>query len=202
MMRPNRHAQPAKTTGESSTTGEQVVIVEYNPLWPLLFAEEKARILALLSPWVEGVEHIGSTSVTGLGAKPIIDIMVGITHLAAAPECIRRLEAIGYEYVPKHEAVMPERRYFHKGPRQFARTHHLHMVETTSAFWDEHLLFRDYLRAHPATAREYYDLKQQLAARFRSDRGAYTDAKTSFIERVIRQAWEKQSLLYDRDKEF
>jgi GrpB-like predicted nucleotidyltransferase (UPF0157 family) len=117
--------------------------------------------------------------------------MVGIRSLNDAPQCIPRLETIGYEYVPKHEASMPERRYFHKGPNRYARTHHLHVVETTSPFWERHLLFRDYLRTHPETTREYYELKKSLAARFRFDRDSYTTAKTSFIEAVVTRAREE-----------
>lgn len=168
--------------------GYKIVVAEYNPLWPASFEEEKARILGLISPWAESVEHIGSTSVEGLGAKPIIDIMVGLRSLDDARECIPLLETIGYEYVPKHEAVMPERRYFHKGPTRFTRTHHLHMVETRGEFWRRHLLFRDHLRTHQEAAREYYELKKGLAARFGADREAYTTAKAPFIEAVIRRA--------------
>lgn len=174
-----------KTIQESRAQGDQVVIVEYNPLWPLLFEEEKARILNVINRWAESVEHIGSTSVPGLGAKPIIDIMVGLRSLNDARRSIPLLESIGYEYVPKHETVMPERRYFHKGATRYARTHHLHMVETSSEFWEKHMRFRDYLRTHEDTAQEYYELKKHLAARFRSDRESYTNAKTSFIEAVL-----------------
>lgn len=188
MMKDQARSSSSEAIRESSTRPAEVVLVEYNPLWPAKFEEEKARILCLIGAWVERVEHIGSTSVPGLGAKPIIDIMVGICSLADAPECIKRLETIGYEYVPGHEAVLPERRYFHKVAADNTRTHHLHMVETASEFWERHLLFRDYLRSHPETARAYYGLKKELAARFRQDRGAYTDAKTSFIERVVAQA--------------
>ncbi len=173
---------------ESSSQRDEVIVVEYNPLWPQLFEEEKARILFLIEPWVKQIEHIGSTAVLGLGAKPIIDIMVGLHSLDDARHCIPLLETIGYEYVPQHEALMPERRYFHKGSKRFSRTHHLHMVETASEFWERHLLFRDYLRAHKDTAREYYELKKELATRFRSNREAYTDAKTNFIQEVIEQA--------------
>jgi GrpB-like predicted nucleotidyltransferase (UPF0157 family) len=192
-MKTHEHSRSANIIQESSTQTAEVVVVEYNPLWPLLFEEERARIQGIINPWLESVEHIGSTSVTGLGAKPVIDIMVGIRSLDDAPECIRRLETVGYEYVPKHEAILPERRYFHKGASTHARTHHLHMVEKTNVFWQRHLLFRDYLRAHAETALEYYELKRALAERFRFDRGAYTDAKTSFIEAVVARAAEKQA---------
>jgi GrpB-like predicted nucleotidyltransferase (UPF0157 family) len=136
---------------------------------------------------VVAIEHMGSTAVPGLGAKPIIDIMVAIHRLALAERCIEPLASINYEYVPEYEVVMPFRRYFHKGP-QHARTHHLHMVEYDSDFWRRHLLFRDFLRAHKAVARQYYHLKKELAARFGTDREAYTEAKTSFIEAIVERA--------------
>ena len=197
MMRDKTHTQAVDEAATQAPA--QVVLVEYNPLWPMLFEEERAQILSLTGPWVESVEHIGSTSVPGLGAKPILDIMVGLRSLSDAPQCISRLETIGYEYVPRHEAVLPERRYFHKGPSYSSRTHHLHMVETTSEFWKRHLLFRDYLRAHPETARQYYELKKALAERFPTDRAAYTDAKTSFIESTVARALaqEKQAVMND-----
>jgi GrpB-like predicted nucleotidyltransferase (UPF0157 family) len=139
------------------------------------------------------VEHIGSTSVPGLAAKPIIDVMVAIRSLADAPACVAPLAAIGYEYVPEHEAVMPERRYFRRG-RGGAGTHHLHMVERSSAFWEEHLLFRDYLRAHSEAAAEYERLKRELAAAHGSDRGAYTAAKTDFIKSSVERAREEKTM--------
>jgi GrpB-like predicted nucleotidyltransferase (UPF0157 family) len=166
---------------------KSVVIVEYDPRWPTLYVEEKRRILAAIGSHILTIEHIGSTAVPGLGAKPIIDIMVGLRHLADAPPCIPRLQAIGYEYVPEHEQQLPERRYFHKG-KEGNRTHHLHMVETASEFWHRHLLFRDYLRAHPDTAQQYYELKKGLADQFRSDREAYTEGKTAFIKTIEARA--------------
>jgi GrpB-like predicted nucleotidyltransferase (UPF0157 family) len=125
--------------------------------------------------------------VPGLGAKPIIDIMVAVARLADAERCIEPLQEIGYEYVPEYNDLIPERRYFHKGPPG-ARTYHLHMVELTSEFWERHLLFRDSLRVRPEEAQRYDQLKKDLAAKFGSDRDGYTEAKTSFIESVIAKA--------------
>jgi len=167
--------------------GALVVIVEYDPQWPTLYEEEKDRILAVVGRVIVAVEHIGSTAVPGLGAKPIIDIMAAVPHLADAEQCIEPLETIGYEYVPEYNDIIPERRYFHKGPPE-GRTHHLHIVELTSEFWERHLLFRDFLRTHPEEAQQYDLLKKELAVRFRSNREAYTDAKTSFIESVVAKA--------------
>lgn len=163
-----------------------VMIVDYDPQWPILYEEEKARILGVIGHKVVAIEHIGSTAVPGLGAKPIIDIMVAVRHLSEAEQCIEPLQSVGYEYVPEHEDFIPERRYFRKGHPETHR--HLHIVEPTSDFWERHLFFRDYLRAHPKVARQYYELKRQLATKSGSDRQTYTDAKTPFIESVITRA--------------
>lgn len=164
-----------------------VVVVDYDPQWPILYEEEKDRIFGVIGHLVIAIEHIGSTAVRGLGAKPIIDIMVAVRRLKDAEECTEPLQSIGYQYVPEYNDIIPERRYFHKGPTG-ARTYHLHMVELTSDFWETHLLFRDFLRGHPEEAKEYYLLKKELAEKFGSDREGYTDAKTSFIESAVTKA--------------
>lgn len=164
-----------------------VVVVDYDPQWTTSYEEEKERILGAIGDVAVAIEHIGSTAVPGLGAKPIIDIMVAVPVLADAERCTEPLQEIGYEYVPEYNDVIPERRYFHKGPPG-ARTYHLHMVELTSGFWERHLLFRDSLRVHPEEAQRYDQLKKDLAAKFGSDRDGYTEAKTSFIESVIAKA--------------
>lgn len=164
-----------------------IVIENYNPQWPILYEGEKGRIFGVIGQAVVAIEHVGSTAVPGLGAKPIIDIMVALRHLADAEACIEPLQSIGYEYVPKYEVFIPERRYFRKWV-QAERTHQVHMVERTSEFWDRHILFRDYLRTHPEVAQEYYQLKKELAAKYGSNRDGYTDAKTPFIESVVAKA--------------
>jgi GrpB-like predicted nucleotidyltransferase (UPF0157 family) len=171
---------------------QQIIIVDYDPQWPILYEEERTKILAVIGDKVVAIEHIGSTAIPDLGAKPIIDIMVGVRNLAKADECIEPLQGIGYEYVPEYEVSIPERRFFRKSSPAHI---HLHMVEWTSDFWERHILFRDFLRTHPETARQYHQLKTELAAKFGSDRDAYTAAKTSFIESVVTKARSKQSTL-------
>jgi GrpB-like predicted nucleotidyltransferase (UPF0157 family) len=163
-----------------------VVIVNYDQAWPRLFAAEEKTLRRALGDAVQ-IEHVGSTAVPGLVAKPIIDIMVGVHRLGDAAAYIAPLEQLGYEYVPEFEEFIPERRYFRKGPPT-GRTHHLHMVEQGTAFWKQHILFRDWLRTHPRDAGVYAELKRELAARYRTDRDAYTDAKTEFIRRIEQQA--------------
>lgn len=172
-----------------------VEILEYDPEWPRIFEKEKVKIIGVLRDKAVAVEHVGSTAVQGLGAKPIIDITVGIRDLSDAKGCIGPLESIGYEYVPEYEVEIPERRYFRKGPSNVPNKHyHLHMVEHGGDFWQRHLLFRDYLRVHTDVALDYYRLKKELAAKYRMNRKAYTEAKSAFVEAVIAKAklgWQK-----------
>ena len=169
-----------------------IEIVGYDTRWPRQFEEERRRILAAIGRYVAEVEHIGSTAVPGLAAKPIIDILVGLRSLADATNCINPLTGLGYEYVPEWEAELPERRYFRRvEPRP--RTHHIHMVENTSEFWRRQLLFRDYLRAHPEDARAYETLKRDLASRFEVGRD-YANAKSLFIKGILDKAGRASTL--------
>ena len=173
-------------------SADPVVVVPYDDAWPSLYEEERARIERAIGPWVEGIEHVGSTAVPGLAAKPVIDIMVGVKSLDDSPILVERLVGIGYEYVPEFERVLPFRRYFRK-MREGRRTHQIHLVERSNTeWWDRHLLFRDYLRADPEIAGEYAHLKYELSDRFGEDRVAYTDAKTHFISEVVRRAQENE----------
>jgi GrpB-like predicted nucleotidyltransferase (UPF0157 family) len=166
---------------------EDPIIVElYDPRWPSHFAAEQARIRALLPPSAV-IEHIGSTAVPGLAAKPVIDIMIGLKTLAEARPCVTALQQMGYEYVQKYESVMPERRYL-KRLENGRRSHQIHMVEFGGAFWIRHVAFRDYLRTHPEEAREYGRLKQELAAKFTQDRDGYMDGKDAFVKALESRA--------------
>jgi GrpB-like predicted nucleotidyltransferase (UPF0157 family) len=174
--------------GRRMASADPVIVVHYDEAWPSLFEEERKRIEGAIGPWAEGIEHVGSTAVPGLAAKPVIDIMVGVKSLDDSPILVERLVGIGYEYVPQFERDLPFRRYFRK-MREGPRTHQIHLVERSNTdWWEPHLFFRDYLRTHPETAREYGRLKYHLAERFRGDRHAYTDAKTDFISEVVRRA--------------
>ena len=164
---------------------EQIVVVEYDPAWPRLFEEEKARILAVAGIYIQDIRHIGSTAVPGLGAKPIIDMMIGLMYLALVEKCVQPLESLGYKY--RGEYGIPGRHFFHKKQDGLA-THHIHMVEKGSDFWNRHLLFRNYLRTHPEDAHQYYLLKKKLADKFGSDHEGYTDAKAKFIEAILTRA--------------
>ena len=161
-----------------------IEVVPYDPGWPEQFEIEKAHIQAAAAPFLLRIEHIGSTAVPGLAAKPVIDILIAVTSLGDDVHFIPPLESLGYVYIQKHEAVFPQRRYLHL-IRENRHLVHLHMVEETSDFFRDQLLFRDYLRAYPETAAEYAALKLELAQRYRDDREAYTDAKGEFIQGIL-----------------
>ena len=160
-----------------------VRIVPYDPRWREFFELERARVGAVGGEWVEVVEHVGSTSVPGLDAKPVVDLMVGVRSLREGRCCARLLEGLGYE--DRGEAGVPGRIFLRTAS---PRTFHLNLAVVGGEFWEQHLLFRDCLRAHPETAHEYARLKHDLAGRFRHDREAYTRAKTSFVEGVLGRA--------------
>lgn len=164
-------------------TSEQLRLSPYEPNWPLLFLQEKERLLASLANYILDIQHIGSTSIPGMPAKPILDIGAAVANFEEARHCVPLLEQLGYTY--KGENGIARRHYFVKGD---PRTHHLHMLESDSAEWKNHLLFRDYLCANPASANEYASLKQTLATQFATDREAYQEGKENFIQAVLLQA--------------
>lgn len=143
--------------------------------------------MAVIGGYVRTIEHIGSTAVPGLAAKPVIDILIGVHYLTDAPAFLPLLTPLGYTYVPQHEATFPERRYLHRIVNG-RHTHHLHIVEPASEFFRVQLLFRDYLRSHPDAVTQYADLKYRLAVKYRNDREAYTDAKSGFIQDILQNA--------------
>lgn len=159
------------------------LVVAYNPAWPQSFQTAKAKILEAIGPQVESVHHVGSTSVPGLPAKPIIDILVGVHDWNEARVTIAPLQRLGWEF--RGQRGITRRHYFVIRLPDGRRTHHLHMLETASTDYADMLAFRDHLRAHPAAATEYATLKLRLAARPEPHRGAYQQAKAPFIQRVL-----------------
>lgn len=165
-----------------------VVIVPYDEQWPKHFESEQIRLQPILSGINFRIEHAGSTAVPGLGAKPIIDIMLGVDQLSQIEKRIPAFEKIGYLYVPEIEAMIPGDRFFYRQDTSGMVSHHLHGVELSSNFWRDHLLFRDYLRAHPEVAEQYFQLKRKSAEQFRDNRSAYTESKSEFIAAVLTEA--------------
>jgi GrpB-like predicted nucleotidyltransferase (UPF0157 family) len=162
---------------------ELVTVVDYDPCWPQVFAEESGRVRAALGDSAVAVEHIGSTAVPGLAAKPVIDVLAGLRTLDLTRAQIEAMEALGYEYLGEYG--IPGRLFFHKGR---PRSHHVHAVLLGSDLWQRHLVFRDFLRAHSDEAQRYGNLKRNLAAEVGGDRERYLEGKSAFVYDVQERA--------------
>ena len=162
---------------------DEIIILPYSPLWPILF-EQEAEWLRNTLPYdlPLDIEHIGSTAIPGMEAKPVIDILVSVSSMDRARGARKLME--GLDYVLR--ADEPEHLNFVKG-LPGPRTHHVHFRPREDAYWD-HILFRDYLRTHLSDADAYVALKRELAARFRDDRPAYVDGKTEFVKAILEKA--------------
>jgi len=169
--------------------GEPVVIVPYDPTWPSLFAQLRDGIVAALGATALRVEHVGSTSVPGLAAKPIIDIDAVIPAETDLPEAIRKLARVGYTH--EGERGIAGRHAFSQPSGLPA--HHLYVCDEHNPELWRHIAFRDYLRANPAEAASYGALKERLALRFGNDRDGYTDAKSAFIAEALSKLPQKGS---------
>jgi len=160
-----------------------VAVEPYSDEWPRRFAEERNVLEEALRPWLAGpIEHIGSTAVPGLAAKPVIDIMAAVESLEASRPALARLAPLGYLYAPYRAEIM----HWLCKPSPQVRTHHLHLVPIGSQLWKDRIAFRDRLRSEPALAEAYASLKRDLARMYVNDREAYTDGKQPFIEMVLR----------------
>lgn len=160
---------------------DTIVIVQYDPTWPTEFARLRDRAQAALGDVAVAIEHVGSTSVPGLPAKDLIDMVVVVESDEDVPEAIARLEAIGYRARGNLGVEGREAFAWPEGEKR----HHLYVSPTTSGELQAQIAFRDRLRSDPAVAADYVALKRELAARYRDDRPAYTDAKTDFIESTL-----------------
>jgi len=167
-----------------------IAISEYDPNWPALFEEEARSLHAAFSSAALRIEHVGSTSVPGLAAKPVIDIQVSVASLLPHGRYVNTMAALGYRHVAldNFDLVYP---FFHK-PAEWPSTHHVHLCQAGGEQERKHLAFRNYLRAHPQTARAYEALKRELA---RTHDGAtprameaYSLAKCEFVVNVLRAA--------------
>ena len=166
-----------------------VEIVPYDPSWPDRFREEAEALRQVLAAWLAGpIEHIGSTAIPGLAAKPVVDIMAGVRGLDASRPAIAAATEFGYRYAPYQVDL---EHWFCKPSLSF-RTHHLHLIPVGTPQWCGPIAFRDYLRAHVDVASDYQALKRRLALEHRLDREAYTQAKRPFIERITNLALENR----------
>jgi len=164
-----------------------VKIAPHQDEWRQLFLEEKRRLLEAIGGYVLDIPHVGSTSIPGMPAKPIIDIGVAVANFEEAVVCIEPIEQLGYVY--RGENGIPRRHYFvRRCMQRLYNTHHIHMNEINSRDWENHILFRYYLIEHLDLKQEYAALKMRLAEQFPRDRDGYLEGKGPFIEGVLQIA--------------
>lgn len=160
-----------------------IELEKYDPNWVLKFETEKTFLLKIIGEWLQGsVEHVGSTAVPELIAKPVIDIMFGVKSLEDSKSAIDLLNSNGYCYAPYKTDKM---HWFCKPSDQF-RTHHLHLIPFQSDLWQERIKFRDILRNNQKVADEYAYLKIKLTSKNKEDREAYTQQKWPFVENILK----------------
>ena len=169
---------------------DPIKIVQYDPMWPVTFERERARLeVALSATLARPIEHIGSTAVPGLAAKPIVDMCAVVSEIEAVDDLVSDLERIGWVAAPEPNDV-PQRRRSFCAPSVEWRTHHLHVVEESSTGWRGWLAFRDHLRGNPQDAAAYAELKRALASEAvdPNDRAGYRAGKARMIESITRSA--------------
>lgn len=178
-------------TGEIADGGRwyepaSIHLVDYDESWLASYEAEAAALRIALAPELDDLQHVGSTAVPGMVAKPIVDILAAVASWDRFDVMVERLQALGYVYTPESEADDPQRRVFRKGPSdvRVMRTHHLHVTLSGSQYWNRIIAFRDRLRADPDAAARYADLKRELITQHGSDSRAYTAAKTPFVTRL------------------
>jgi GrpB-like predicted nucleotidyltransferase (UPF0157 family) len=158
------------------------LLVDYDPNWPTEFETERARIANVLGGLAKAIEHYGSTSVPGLSAKPILDILVGLHPLSDWQACHDPLLTLGYDYAA--HAGVPGHHIFGRGRDMSERTHLVHLVELDGHSWMSNLAFRDALRSDPLLRAEYLALKQTAVSQAPDSRAQYNVLKSRFIDRV------------------
>jgi len=161
---------------------DQLVLTQAHQAWADEFSRERQNILQGLYPSCIVVEHVGSTALCGVPAKPILDIVIGVTSFEEGNELVAPMESLGYTYCGEYG--IPRRHYFVKGE---PRTHHVHMLELGGEGWRSTLGFRDALLAQPELAREYAEEKLRLAAEYRDHRTAYQEEKDKIVGRLLKR---------------
>lgn len=159
-----------------------VLLSEPDPIWIATFERESARVLEVAGAFIAKIEHVGSTSIPGLCAKPIVDIAAATPSFEEFFAAVPLIEELGYQF--KGECGVPRRHFFVLGD---PRTVHLHVFEHTGNDWRDQLLFRDRLRRSEELRHEYEMLKRELATKFDDNRKAYTETKAVFIKRVLHE---------------
>jgi GrpB-like predicted nucleotidyltransferase (UPF0157 family) len=162
----------------------ELVLLEYQDSWPQQFLQVSEQLRALFPPPGAVLEHIGSTSVPGLCAKPVLDVAVGVATLQDAKAATPALECAGFTYRPEYETTIPDRRYFVK-PEDVNLRVHLHALVLGGLLWQQHLHFRDRLRREVRLREDYSDLKRRLSVVHAGNKAAYTEGKAPFIRQVL-----------------
>lgn len=162
----------------------KVEVSSYDENWPQAYQSEAEKIRTIFVPIIVDIYHIGSTSVPGLSAKPVIDILVEVSSIEKVDEFNQDMILLGYE--ARGENGIPQRRYFQKGGNE--RTHHVHIFEKGNPEIARHVTFRNYLRNYPQEATRYGALKEELAKRFPYDIEKYISGKDSLVKELDEKA--------------
>jgi GrpB-like predicted nucleotidyltransferase (UPF0157 family) len=156
------------------------LLVDYNPLWEAAFIEERKRLAGALGDIAKGIEHYGSTAVPGMRAKPILDILVGVSPLDDWVRCRALLEALGYDYAAN--AGVPGHHIFGRGRNSTERTHLVHIVKFLGEEWCSNLALRDALRRDESLRAKYLEVKERAIVASPANRAKYTELKARFLQ--------------------
>ena len=167
---------------------KKVILFPYNTEWKKIYKKEEKLLISVLENQVLDIQHIGSTSVPGVKAKPIIDIVIAVKRIKDVERLIKSVKKLGYEY--KCEAGVKGRYFFVKGSEE-KRTHYIHMVRLGGKQWKNLTYFREYLLENKENIKKYNELKENLAKEYKNDRDTYTKKKSLFISRAIKEFGKK-----------
>lgn len=164
----------------------EVVLATHDTSWRSLFEEEKKLLQAIIGEQTEDIQHMGSTAINGIQAKPIIDILVGVKSMDDI-EAFDEEKLREHSYYRLKKVLLEGKVVFAKfsSLENLTKTHILHVVEHNGGWWNAHIFFRDYLNEHPETAQQYEQHKQKLAKQYPDNEKAYTDGKKAFVDRIL-----------------
>ena len=174
----------------SKTDKRRAEVVSYNSNWGEMYKEESGKIKNILNDIIIDIHHIGSTAISGIKAKPVIDILVEVKNIEEVDKYNHKMKELGYEVMGEYG--IPKRRFFRKGGNN--RTHHIHIFQVGNEEIERHIDFKKYLIAHPDIGRGYSKLKEKLVNRYTYDVENYTNGKSDFIKEIDRKAklrWKK-----------
>ena len=160
-----------------------IELLPHDPEWSAVYEEAKAILSPVLGEYALDIQHVGSTAIPGISAKPVVDIAVAIEHYPLPDEVLDAVKALGYTYWGEYG--IPHRHLFFR--RDLPVGHNVHINELANGEFQKHVLFRDYMRAHPDDAREYENLKRELAARY-DEVGTYAENKSEYVQGILRKA--------------